>query len=313
MTSKGKGGIKKPGPERNDREKPIIISNVKKVSTRVSMQPMGDGILVQELVVVEVDGGEAAILSSLVALCIVFVGMYIVSFFWKRFSKRTYTVSSTAILLLFPLISAIVGGSIMFPAVWVAVLLFHFLFHREILLGRRPRIVGTNIYIVYRHIFQTSIFLFAVGYIVLAYGFFMQKNVLCIKGLFLLMYVMYFSLVCRMGLDFISYRSAGSILPSHGTKKPGECPLCNKRTDGPQIELSCRETFHVECIKNWKILGKKDTCPSCREKVDLSGVAINPWQKNEYFFTQFLDFTGHLILSYAVTQGLFFFIFKIKR
>lgn len=293
---------------KNNNDSVIAVPNVKRVSTRISMHSIDNGVVVQEVVIVEVDRGEGAILNSIIALAIVVIGMYIISFFWKKYSKRTYTLASTAILLFFPLASSLVARSKIFPFVWLVVALLHLIFHGDIILGRRPQIVGTNIYVAYRYIFQTSISLFGIGYVLLAYGFFWQKRFLCAKGVLLLMYVLYYSLICRMGLDFISYRAAGTILPSRGIKNSGECPLCKKKTDSPQIELSCGETFHLSCIKNWKILGKKDTCPSCRERVDLSAVVMNPWQKNEYFFTQFLDFTGHLILSYAVAQGLIFFL-----
>jgi hypothetical protein len=33
--------------------------------------------------------------------------------------------------------------------------------------------------------------------------------------------------------------------------------------------LSCGHEFHEFCIRGWCIVGKKQTCPYCHEKVDL--------------------------------------------
>lgn len=35
----------------------------------------------------------------------------------------------------------------------------------------------------------------------------------------------------------------------------------------PVIELGCKHKYHEFCIKGWTIVGKKDTCPACKEKV----------------------------------------------
>ena len=38
------------------------------------------------------------------------------------------------------------------------------------------------------------------------------------------------------------------------------------------VEISCGHKFHSFCIKGWIILGKKDTCPRCKEKVELARI-----------------------------------------
>lgn len=37
----------------------------------------------------------------------------------------------------------------------------------------------------------------------------------------------------------------------------------------------CR--FHEFCIRGWCIVGKKQTCPYCKEKVDLKRMFRNPY------------------------------------
>lgn len=36
---------------------------------------------------------------------------------------------------------------------------------------------------------------------------------------------------------------------------------------------------HSGCIRGWTIVGKKDTCPVCNEKVDLRALYVDrPWE-----------------------------------
>ena len=41
-------------------------------------------------------------------------------------------------------------------------------------------------------------------------------------------------------------------------------------------KLSCKHVFHEFCIRGWCIVGKKQTCPYCKEKVDLKKMFCNP-------------------------------------
>lgn len=41
-------------------------------------------------------------------------------------------------------------------------------------------------------------------------------------------------------------------------------------------KLSCDHVFHEFCIRGWCIIGKKQTCPYCKEKVDLKKMFCNP-------------------------------------
>lgn len=63
------------------------------------------------------------------------------------------------------------------------------------------------------------------------------------------------------------------------------CAVCgNKLLVGENDEgiieatykLSCNHVFHEFCIRGWCIIGKKQTCPYCKEKVDLKRMFCNP-------------------------------------
>jgi len=43
------------------------------------------------------------------------------------------------------------------------------------------------------------------------------------------------------------------------------------------IVLDCNHSFHEWCIRGWCIIGKKHTCPFCKEKVNLQKFMNNPY------------------------------------
>ena len=43
------------------------------------------------------------------------------------------------------------------------------------------------------------------------------------------------------------------------------------------VQLNCKHCFHELCVRGWTMVGKKDTCPVCLEKVDLRSVHDRPW------------------------------------
>ena len=45
------------------------------------------------------------------------------------------------------------------------------------------------------------------------------------------------------------------------------------------LQLACKHLFHDQCIRGWTLIGKKDTCPTCLEKVDLRAIfSDRPWE-----------------------------------
>lgn len=45
------------------------------------------------------------------------------------------------------------------------------------------------------------------------------------------------------------------------------------------VQLPCKHLYHDGCIRGWTLVGKKDTCPTCLEKVDLRLIfADRPWE-----------------------------------
>jgi RING finger protein 121/175 len=53
--------------------------------------------------------------------------------------------------------------------------------------------------------------------------------------------------------------------------------------------------FHEFCIRGWCIVGKKQTCPYCKEKVDLKKTFCNPWERPHVLYGQLLDWIRWLV------------------
>lgn len=59
--------------------------------------------------------------------------------------------------------------------------------------------------------------------------------------------------------------------------------------------LSCGHKFHEYCIYGWCLVGKRQVCPFCREKVDLGRLfSALPFQKPHYLYGNLLDFIRYL-------------------
>lgn len=60
-------------------------------------------------------------------------------------------------------------------------------------------------------------------------------------------------------------------------------------------------------IYRWLIIGKKQVCPYCKEKVDLKKL-FNPWQRPHLLYGQLLDWLRYLLawqpLILFIVQGI---------
>lgn len=143
-------------------------------------------------------------------------------------------------------------------------------------------------------------------------------------GFLLLFYGIYYGVLTRDFTDFlvdllagnIGYYSPSSSLPSKQLKS-SVCAICGRAhgnedvlsvnsgddystTTGSERErtftLSCGHKYHEYCIYGWCLVGKKQVCPFCREKVDTGKLfASLPFQKPHYLYGNLLDFIRYLV------------------
>ena len=62
------------------------------------------------------------------------------------------------------------------------------------------------------------------------------------------------------------------------------------------IKLGCGHSYHELCIRGWTLIGKKDTCPYCNERVQLRQTFTNPWDTTSILYAQLLDAIRYLIV-----------------
>ena len=76
-----------------------------------------------------------------------------------------------------------------------------------------------------------------------------------------------------------------------------------------------RFRFHEFCIRGWCLVGKKQTCPYCREKVDLKRMFHQPWEKPHVLFGQLLDFIRYFVVwlpAILVSVQLIYYLLELE-
>lgn len=150
-------------------------------------------------------------------------------------------------------------------------------------------------------------------------------------GLLFVFYGLYFGVLGRDISEICTERIAAHLgyytqtgIPSKHLGK-NVCAVCGNallisENDVGVIEntykLSCDHVFHEFCIRGWCIIGKKQTCPYCKEKVDLKKLFCNPWERPHVLYGQLLDFLRYLIawqpIIFVFVQGNFLQLFPLK-
>uniref|UniRef100_A0A452HHT5 RING-type domain-containing protein n=1 Tax=Gopherus agassizii TaxID=38772 RepID=A0A452HHT5_9SAUR len=188
---------------------------------------------------------------------------------------------------------------------------------RKPLSGRTPRLVYKWFLLIYKLSYAIGI----VGYLAIMFTVF-GFNLFLIKtedfmdfGVILLFYRLYCG---EMGRDFAEICSdymASTIgfynvsgMPTRSLSND-ICAVCGQKIfvdineEGiieNTYQLSCNHVFHEFCIRGWCIVGKKQTCPYCNEKVDLKRM----WKRTHVLYGQLLDWLRYLVAWQPVVIGI---------
>uniref|UniRef100_A0A158Q813 RING-type domain-containing protein n=1 Tax=Elaeophora elaphi TaxID=1147741 RepID=A0A158Q813_9BILA len=155
-----------------------------------------------------------------------------------------------------------------------------------------------------------------VGYIFIMFTLLGLNHIFAIKarilmdaGLLLLFYGLYYGVLGRDFAHICTDRIASKIgyyteegLPRKNLEA-NVCAVCGNHLEIDDTEteyestyrLSCGHLFHEFCIRGWCVIGKQQTCPYCKEKVDLKRMFKHPWQKPHLFYGQLLDWIRYLV------------------
>lgn len=255
-------------------------------------------------------------------------------FIWKYKHKRSYQAVTLFGMWVIPLYFCVSMGFWRMIVIWcifsVITLFIMFKATRRKLHVKTPRIVYRWFLLIY----QVSYVLGVVGYIILllvftGVGLFLPvtPDVILEFGVTLVFYGVYYGVMGRdcaeVCVDFMAasmtYTTTGQSLPKVQLSTD-KCAVCGQQiilpsTEGGETErtyrLTCGHLFHEFCIRGWCIVGKKQICPYCQEKVDLKRLFKNPWQKPHILFGQMLDFLRYCVVWLPVILTLVQIIYYI--
>lgn len=254
--------------------------------------------------------------------------------YWRRRHKRSYELVTLLGLWVVPPAIALHAGFWRFLATWAiysgitGYILFQCTFRKM------NKSLPRRVYAWFFGVFKVSIAVGASGYILLlaqimGLGLLLGTNGLLgpATAIILLWYGLYFGVLARDSAEIASDRIANQL----GTARRmavsvRDCGICGGElpdAHGPagssgtsggaqqrSVQLSCKHLFHDECIRGWTIVGKKDTCPTCWEKVDLRSLyADRPWETTNLSWIQMLDMVRYLVVwNPLILVGLHFLL-----
>ncbi|XP_036181021.1 RING finger protein 121 isoform X5 [Myotis myotis] len=217
---------------------------------------------------------------------------------WKQRHPRSYNMVTLFQMWVVPLYFTVKLHWWRFLVIWIffsAVTAFvTFRATRKPLVQTTPRLVYKWFLLIYKISYATGI----VGYMAVMFTLFGLNLLFKIKpedamdfGISLLFYGLYYGVLERdfaeMCADYmastIGFYSESGMPTKH--LSDSMCAVCGQQifvdvSEEGIIEntyrLSCNHVFHEFCIRGWCIVGKKQTCPYCKEKVDLKRMFSNP-------------------------------------
>ncbi|KAF7730402.1 hypothetical protein EC973_002208 [Apophysomyces ossiformis] len=177
------------------------------------------------------------------------------------------------------------------------------------------------VYKWYTVVYNASFVVGLIGYCIILLVFFGIASMfsagpgLMQAGILFLSYGLYFGMAVTIG-----YYSKEGFPQKH--LNSAICAVCGQSTshqlgsftdqqqatfaDDRIHQLACKHVFHEKCIRGWCLIGKKDICPYCKEKVDLKQFKKNPWDTQQQLYLNLLDGVRYLVvwqpIIFAVVQ-----------
>ncbi|GBF93490.1 hypothetical protein Rsub_06623 [Raphidocelis subcapitata] len=246
---------------------------------------------------------------------------------WKQKHKRSYELVTLLGLWLMPAIFSIHLGFWRFLVVWAGFTAVT-LYLLWLCLGKKKVDMQTprKVYTFFLAAYKIAWTLGVAGYVLLILDLFGVGLLLTALGLpagtslVLLWYGLYFGILGRDCAELMADAMAAG-LNGRITSTAHSCGVCGGELrdyshlgeaapEGvePVKQLSCKHSFHELCIRGWTIVGKKDVCPVCNEKVDLRHLyADRPWETQNLSWLQMLDAIRYMV----VYNPIIFLVFSL--
>eukprot|EP00004_Rigifila_ramosa_P015014 TRINITY_DN3461_c0_g1_i1.p1 TRINITY_DN3461_c0_g1~~TRINITY_DN3461_c0_g1_i1.p1 ORF type:complete len:318 (+),score=44.11 TRINITY_DN3461_c0_g1_i1:28-981(+) len=259
-------------------------------------------------------------LLMLISLLIVCQGLL---YLWKRRSPASYQLATLIGLWLVPFLMSIHLGFLRMVLIWIGFSLLTALVlyraNQKPLHSKTPR----TVYWWFHTIYRLSTFTGSLGYLCILADFFGLSvpfgihHEVADAGLQLLFYGLYYGVLGRDFAEACASRMHSTMgyankdgLPSKRVSV-NHCSLCDgvladaviRHESSPGLsaasagaagqeatrQLNCGHNFHDFCVRGWVIVGKKDSCPSCSEKVDLRQTFNGPWMTQSLVWAYICD------------------------
>ncbi|KFM28282.1 RING finger protein 121 [Auxenochlorella protothecoides] len=218
-------------------------------------------------------------------------------FAWRRKHRRSYDLATLVGLWLIPAIVSFQLGFWRFLVVLAAYTGVTGYYLYRCCQGQLSKDLPHQVYRWFFWVFHASSALGLAGYVLLLMealgsGPLLRAFMSPSTCLSVLWYGLYFGILTRDAAEVASDRMAVGL----GQRRR------------LAVSLSCKHLFHSDCIRGWTIVGKKDTCPTCHEKVDLRKLyASRPWESTNMSWTQMLDLIRFFVVwNPVILTGLHF-------
>ncbi|KAK6743980.1 hypothetical protein RB195_010965 [Necator americanus] len=275
-------------------------------------------------------GHEQMHLEMMLILIVTLVVAQVFLVQWKKRHFKSYQLCTLLGMWLIPVYVCLSRSWYRFLVTWVIYTVCSTWIWRK---STEDHISGTTPRLVYKwflFLHKLSYVLGVAGYIIMIFTlmglnfiFGLQSTTCMDAGILLLFYGLYYGVLGRDFAHICTDRMACKIgyFTHDGLPKKhlddGVCAVCDSRlvgsisdTEEEDVEeektyrLSCGHTFHEFCIRGWVVVGKLQTCPYCKEKVDLKRMFKNPWDKPHLFYGQLLDWIRYLVLNdHSTVEG----------
>jgi len=247
---------------------------------------------------------EGEDLFALVILAFLFISQIGV-LAWKKYHPKSFQSITLIGLWIVPPVIGIFFKNFLYVTIWSLFVCANVVIYRKSkekpLKPETPRTIYRWFAIIHKLTYMGG----AAGYLIFLIGMFIEGQTKILEaGLIIAFYGLYFGILNKDTVDELSSRMALNIgyIQKQGipmkSLSSNICSICGGHVDLEDVscKLDCGHVFHDHCIRGWIIIGKKATCPYCKEKVETSNLTVNPWNKADIMYSQFLDFFRYLLV-----------------
>lgn len=277
---------------------------------------------------------HALLVFYLVLFCLFFAQSGLV--LWRKKHRRSYELVTLLGLWLIPPVICLHLGFWRFIAVWVLYSSVTLYYLYACSFKKLDKTLPKKVYRWFLGVFRVSIAVGFCGYVLLileifGIGMLLRPVLSPVTALVAVWYGLYYGILSRDSAEVASDRIAsmmgsgrklavsvrdcaicGGELQDGLGLQPQEAPAEGAPAKEKTVQLSCKHCFHEECIRGWTIVGKKDVCPACYEKVDLRALySDRPWETRNLSWIQMLDMVRYLVVWNPVILIVLHFAFHL--